>query len=368
MNYLAAWRRVGGPPPTGVPVDTAGARGKGGDAGNRGAADSRRADQLRRLAAALSDALAVALDGQRWFDPVLEVVRESIDPSCAADRLERAIELLRATQGQQHRASSTRMRALQVLERDLDQSMQTLDGVRGAGSRFGQSLGAHRRTLEASRASDALRAVIDAVLDDTSRMQQQVEAACRTVAAAHERARAMQAEVGALEIRLAEASNQLSLDPLTGALNRRGFEQRFARMAADAREGRGFVVAMLDVDDFKAINDTNGHIAGDAVLRHVAQLAAAVLRDRDVLVRYGGEEFALLLPNATTDGASATIEQLRAQLADNPARFDEREIPVRFSAGLTAWRAGDSQKTMLERADEALYRAKRAGKNCARVG
>jgi diguanylate cyclase (GGDEF)-like protein len=114
----------------------------------------------------------------------------------------------------------------------------------------------------------------------------------------------------------------------------------------------------MDLDHFKAVNDTHGHQHGDAVLRHVVTRLQTVLRRTDVLARYGGEEFALLLPETSTDDACLLAQRLHTSLAQG------HPLDCRMSMGATAWRGEtDSLDAMLSRADAALYRAKAAGRN-----
>jgi diguanylate cyclase (GGDEF)-like protein len=126
---------------------------------------------------------------------------------------------------------------------------------------------------------------------------------------------------------------------------------------------------MVDIDHFKAVNDTHGHQAGDVVLLSVAQVLAQGLRGADVIGRIGGEEFAILLPDTDIDGAHELAERLRAEVAETVIPLASgTDVPVTVSIGASSLREGDSAvDAVLARADEALYRAKRDGRNRVRT-
>jgi diguanylate cyclase (GGDEF)-like protein len=121
---------------------------------------------------------------------------------------------------------------------------------------------------------------------------------------------------------------------------------------------------MLDADHFKAVNDVQGHAAGDRALQHLGTLLAAQMRDIDRVGRWGGEEFVVLLPGAALAQARDVAERLRERVQALPLRWQDQAVPLTLSAGLSQWNAsGDELPALLARADAALYRAKAAGRN-----
>lgn len=165
---------------------------------------------------------------------------------------------------------------------------------------------------------------------------------------------------------LAALNHAANHDSLTGALNRSAFLHRGRGMLERATQSQGAVVAMmLDIDHFKSVNDRHGHAAGDAVLTVFVQRVRAQLRDDDLLGRFGGEEFAVLMPGRDTSAANTVAERLR-QAASEPIPLDDgRVLDITVSVGL-ALLAGDNEaklETLLNRADNALYRAKAMGRN-----
>ena len=161
----------------------------------------------------------------------------------------------------------------------------------------------------------------------------------------------------------------VSEDPMTHSLNRRGMEQEYARETSRAiRTGAPLCVAMLDIDNFKKLNDTHGHLVGDEALIHLVKTAKEELRATDVIGRMGGEEFMILLPNTETNDAVMVVTRLQRALT-RKIFFGEKnlgeseKILITFSAGVARYENGESQESIMDRADKALYEAKHTGKN-----
>jgi diguanylate cyclase (GGDEF)-like protein len=181
-------------------------------------------------------------------------------------------------------------------------------------------------------------------------------------------AQSMRLEISDLQARNAGLSStfkQLSdlalTDALTGVFNRRGLEEGFARLR-DA--GQPMMLAMLDLDNFKAVNDGHSHGVGDAVLRQVGHLIAEALRDRDLLGRYGGEEFTTLLVETALPEALAVAERLRLRVQDHDWQALAPGLAVTLSVGLVTVRAAEPFEHAVARADALLYQAKAQGRNC----
>ncbi len=169
--------------------------------------------------------------------------------------------------------------------------------------------------------------------------------------------------------RLHEELNKVRLlsltDEFTGLPNRRAFMRRLQDEISRAqRYGAPLALAMIDLDEFKAINDAYGHAAGDAVLRCYAADVLTVLRHHDMVGRYGGEEFAVLLPNTRQDGAVAAVNKARRRALEVSCNFEGRafRLPT-FSTGIAMYIPGEGHTDLIDRADRALYRAKRLGRN-----
>ena len=167
-----------------------------------------------------------------------------------------------------------------------------------------------------------------------------------------------------LEAALAHIHRLATHDDLTGLVNRRHMQELLEneRMRLERSE-QDWCVALIDLDHFKSVNDAHGHAIGDEVLRGLSRHAHALIRRTDVLARWGGEEFVLLLPNTPIGMATISLERLREHFHANPLVVHGMELPVSFSAGLTEHLRGETVAETLERADKLCYQAKTLGRN-----
>ncbi len=161
-----------------------------------------------------------------------------------------------------------------------------------------------------------------------------------------------------------------TMDGLTQVYNKRYFLEALEREISRCRRyDRALSLVLFDVDHFKQVNDTYGHLAGDHVLKQVADLVKQHVRREDVLARYGGEEFALVLPEVGLKGAGAVAEKVRSLVEAHALRYEDSEIPITISAGVAELQDGvHSGEDFVKVADERLYRAKRGGRNRVVLG
>ncbi len=174
----------------------------------------------------------------------------------------------------------------------------------------------------------------------------------------------VQERTSALRVANAQLDRLANTDPLTGLANRRTLMTAIdAACERGRRLGQGFSFALLDLDHFKRINDQYGHSVGDAVLVAVSARIERDVRPDDQVARYGGEEIAILFRDTSLGNAEAIVERLREDMDASPIATADHFIGVTMSAGVAAWREGETVAELIRRADEALYRAKRGGRN-----
>ncbi len=170
--------------------------------------------------------------------------------------------------------------------------------------------------------------------------------------------------IGGYQRRLEEMA---TVDKLTGLSNRQVFDAMFDQVLKSAKRRNGVVSAvMCDLDNFKQINDEHGHNAGDLVLQTVAQTLREQIRESDIVCRWGGEEFLLVLPDCDLDQAVAIAEKVRAAIENRRVTLAWGSISVTVSLGAAQLRAGERRDDLIKRSDEALYVAKAAGRNRVR--
>ncbi len=213
-----------------------------------------------------------------------------------------------------------------------------------------------------------VEAKLDALLsnvDQARQMREQREAEV----AAHlgtmvERIQVMELEAQTFRSHLEQQSLRAMLDSLTGLANRAGLQKRMEEEYERwQRYGGQLLLAVLDVDHFKQINDRFGHLAGDKVLRLIAQQLSRRLRKSDFIGRFGGEEFVLLMPGTSLEQGEAVLNQLRMDIRDCPFHFKNDRVTVTISLGYTALNQGDKLEQVFDRADQAMYKAKQQGRD-----
>jgi diguanylate cyclase len=204
---------------------------------------------------------------------------------------------------------------------------------------------------KASGTNAAVISAMDQILACNSQLQQRLEQAEKQLA------------VQAAEIKAHES--EARTDSLTGLSNRRAFDDEFKRRVNEwERKGTPVSLVLLDIDFFKKFNDTHGHQVGDEVLRQVATTLRREARDMDLPCRYGGEEFAVILPATETAGACIVAERVRMAVEETVINSDGKTLKVTCSIGLSQVQLGDDPAKIIRRADDALYKSKKEGRNC----
>ncbi|MEC7433088.1 MAG: GGDEF domain-containing protein, partial [Pseudomonadota bacterium] len=182
--------------------------------------------------------------------------------------------------------------------------------------------------------------------------------------AMQEKVAAMEAHSEQMQAQVREERQRALTDLLTQLPNREAWQERLSfEYNRWLRYRHPLTVAVLDVDLFKRINDSYGHKAGDRVLQLVAREMSTRLRSTDFIARFGGEEFVVLLPETPTDEACKVLDSLREHVSGLPFHFSGEPVSITFSAGLTGFQDDDTEESVFDRADRALYQAKDEGRN-----
>lgn len=223
------------------------------------------------------------------------------------------------------------------------------------------------RYAEELAQTDDIHRISDIVLkltQDTRGMHTDMQRNYDELESARRHAAVHEEKIRALEQELESISQQVREDGLTRALNRRGLTEAFVVEAVRSdRSASPLCLAILDVDDFKVLNDRYGHATGDQALVHLSSVVRKALRPTDIVARYGGEEFVILLPETSIGEAADIMRRTQRELTRHFFLHDNERLLITFSAGVAQRREGEEQHALIDRADAALYLAKRQGKN-----
>jgi len=254
-----------------------------------------------------------------------------------------------------HEVSSSAQQDGAALDRAVQDHVRDIESsVRNA-----TSIGDLKQSVQ--QRLDALRSHLDVYRSTEDERQQQMSQQLSTLTT---RLGALENEATELRKRISAERSQALLDPLTGIPNRLAYQERSVQeLARWKRFKTPLCLFVWDVDNFKSINDTYGHKAGDKVLTTIAKLLHTQIRETDFLARYGGEEFIMLTSGAELNAAHELAEKLRKAVETCGFHFRGEAVTITISCGISAFRDGDSAESVFERADKALYRAKQAGRN-----
>lgn len=254
-----------------------------------------------------------------------------------------------------------------VMHRISGEFQRMMTGMAESALRTGDQAGVFGGQLqglsEALNTSDAteMSLLVTQALADTAQMR-------HSALALEQQLQTSRQALELLQVDLVRARDEAVLDPLTRVLNRKGFDQQLALMLAEpAAPGKVHGLIMLDIDHFKKVNDTHGHVMGDRVIQALGEVLRSCVTDKThSSARYGGEEFAILMPHSSLAAGTALAEAVRVKtraMRIRDRRTQEVVLTVSLSAGVAAWQAGDDAQALIERADAALYRSKQAGRD-----
>ncbi|MBS0345258.1 MAG: diguanylate cyclase [Proteobacteria bacterium] len=220
------------------------------------------------------------------------------------------------------------------------------------------------KRIEGAADISELTDVIAEVMRETRTVQESTLRSRNEIEELHARVNDANAEITRLQLELEQTSELIRHDPLTGVLNRKGLDEALARETALARRrGTALCIGLLDVDNFKQINDVHGHQTGDEALQHLVDVVRENMRPQDSVARYGGEEFVILLPDTQLESAVATLTRLQRALTKRFFLARQQKLLITFSAGVAELCEHEAPEDAIDRADKAMYIAKRSGKN-----
>ena len=319
---------------------------------------------LQRLLAMLCDNIKTLSPDEVWLAGQLEPIRALLSHPVRALALEQAQTRLAQVIASQSRARVGLQEAKIAVKEMLTTLLESIGLASQSAGTFCTQVEGYQKELERANDFETLSRVVHGLLVDTAAVREGIEKSRTELVHARSKVEAYEARVQELERELSQVSTLVQKDPLTFALNRRGLEEAFRVESMRAkRYSAPLSLAVLDLDDFKRVNDSLGHAAGDRALVHLATTLQLALRPNDYIARFGGEEFALLLPVTDLEGALEAGERLLKEMAQRPFIWQGQLHVITFSVGVCQWRVDETLECLVQRADTAMYEAKRAGKN-----
>ncbi|MDO9313942.1 MAG: diguanylate cyclase [Burkholderiaceae bacterium] len=335
-------------------------------------------EQISGLCLELTASLTDLAEDDSWAQGQCDAMRVTVEEGLTGRGVKSVSELLRSTRAKQAELRVERDAARDALKQMINRMLSELGELGSQTGRFHESVGRYADVIERADTLESLAGVVREMVEESRTVQGLVDQTQHRLREEHSRATGLSERVTELESELKRLSSEVSTDQLTQIANRRGLLQAFEvecsrleRALADDPGGTsaaGLAIGLLDIDNFKRLNDELGHSAGDEALKALAATVSKTLRPTDLVARYGGEEFVVLLPETPVDEGQQILTRLQRSLTGGLFMHEQKQVFVTFSAGVTAYRTGERIEDALERADLALYQAKRAGKNRTLIG
>jgi diguanylate cyclase len=319
---------------------------------------------LMRLIGLLVDNIDELVDDEKWVQGQMAVVRELISKPVDLRAVREAERGIKEVIYKQSHLKAGLAEAKATMKSLLSIFVERLAEVTGHTVDYGQKIERYAARIASTENIGSLKTLVEELMTDTRGMQVDMVRSRDDLVSARGQAETAQRRVAQLESELAKVSEQIREDHLTGTLNRRGMNEAMQRELSRAdRTGRPMCVCMLDLDNFKKLNDTHGHSAGDAALVHLAKVIRRTVRPTDVIARYGGEEFVIILPDTDLKTAAAVTVRLQRELTKRFFLHENERLLVTFSAGVAQHQPDETEESLIQRADQAMYQAKVQGKN-----
>ena len=326
-------------------------------------------DQLGKLCLELTSSLTDLAEDGSWVKGQCEAMRVKIEEGLSARGVRAVSDMLHHARKQHAEVRSEREKARDALKGLITQMLAELSELGSKTGNFHESVGRYAATIEGADTLEGLTGVVREMVAESRAVQTLVAQTQERLQEEHGKATNLSERIIQLEDEMKRLSDEVSTDQLTQVANRRGLMQAFEiERARLEREGGELSIGLLDIDNFKRLNDELGHSAGDEALKSLAAIVSKTLRPGDRVARYGGEEFVVLLPATPAAEGEQVLTRLQRSLTGGLFMHKDKQVFVTFSAGVTRYRLAERIEDSLERADQALYEAKRTGKNRTCIG
>lgn len=329
------------------------------------------ADEQTAIRAVLLELLHVIFENiselnidEGWLQGRMDALQSATTPPLTLNGLESVRVHLQDVNSKHREAKAKSQAAQEEMKRLLSAFIERLSSMAESSGSFKGKVELYAKQIEDATSLAEIAPVLQEAVTAARNMAQDSQRVGDELREMREKTAETESRLHQLEYDLERVSALARNDPLTGALNRKGLNEAMDReIARNKRKGIGLSVALLDIDNFKGINDTLGHHVGDAALVHLTAVTRDCIRPHDSLGRYGGEEFVIVMPDTTRDQGIEVMNRVQRELAKRLLMTAKRELQITFSAGVSELMPNESGGDVIARADQAMYVAKRAGKN-----
>ena len=319
---------------------------------------------LLRLLHVIIENISKLMLEDTWLEGQIAALLDAVNPPLSLRRLDDVERRIRDVMYKQAAAKERSLEAQAEIRQMLGTFIERLSAMNESSTTFQGRMEDSARQLEQVKTLEDLVPLLKEVIGATRAMAEDTARTREELGSLQQHVLATEAEIAKLHLDLNNASAMARHDPLTNTLNRKGLDEVMVREIADMqRKGTSLSLALLDVDNFKKLNDQLGHTMGDAALVHLVRVVRECMRPSDSLARYGGEEFVILMPDTPLEEAITAMTRLQRELTKNFFLAGNEKVLITFSAGVAQLATDESQEGALKRADEAMYLAKRSGKN-----
>ncbi len=330
----------------------------------RGTDKTKIQEGLVRLLRLLVENVSEMVEDEEWLhgqiNALSEIISKPLDKHVIAD----AERSLREAIIKQSLLKKSLTDAKSTLKNLMTTFIDRLSVITTSTGDYHQKIEGYSQKIASTNNLNELGNLLEDIMQDTRVIQASALRSHEELLDTRRQVEEAEARIAQLEQELSEISELVHQDQLTGALNRRGLDEAFERESTRVdRSHAPLCVALLDIDDFKRLNDNMGHQVGDKALVHLCNVIKDTLRPSDAVARYGGEEFVIVLPDIAAEEASGIVERLQRELTRQFFMHENERVLVTFSAGVAQREEAEPQEEVIGRADKAMYQAKRAGKN-----
>ncbi|MES2104162.1 MAG: GGDEF domain-containing protein [Pseudomonadota bacterium] len=319
---------------------------------------------LLRLFSLLLENVHELLDHDNWLRGQIEVVQNLIAGPIDHRALQDATRSLKDVIYKQGVLKSSIEESQSSVKNMMTTFIDRLEVIANSTGNYHLKMDGYSQKISQARDGAEVGKLVSAMMNETKLVQSEAIRSRDMMIVAQKEVKDAEDRIRELEEKLAHMSELVREDELTGSLNRRGLDDVFDREADRAdRRGTPLCAAMLDLDNFKKLNDTHGHAAGDEALVHLVRIVKQTLRSIDVIARYGGEEFLIVMPETDLEEAAQAMTRVQRELTKHFFLINNERLLITFSAGVAMREPRETQESVVNRADKAMYDAKNSGKN-----